>query len=282
MHPVIPNMETFDPFATAESRAKMAEDCQAYTPGSIEAFRFPVDEDFWEDFVACVEATPGAQDAPAFGVAASHRAGDPPLVANQRFVAGYVRGWERSNPHKVMLLPDDADSSATFHASHSFWRFLQSRLPAAAGAGGPRGQRRLMVRSTLDPRPPIELPADLWREICAKWEDRHHITKAGKQARRAALRGKRGRPLQQQQPTGLPTGSCRGGEVTRAALPAAAAAAALPTAVVSDGGKRATFALGGKLSASKPPGAAQLDAPRSDDFWAYGVLHYHVDSPPTG
>eukprot|EP01064_Diplonema_japonicum_P034146 TRINITY_DN698_c0_g1_i9.p1 TRINITY_DN698_c0_g1~~TRINITY_DN698_c0_g1_i9.p1 ORF type:complete len:402 (+),score=82.23 TRINITY_DN698_c0_g1_i9:78-1283(+) len=163
--PFIPRMPWFEPSDEPSAKALLLS--QAVTESND--VLFPADLDFWSNFVQEVQKYPGAMDPPYFDVDASHT--DQSVLVNQEFLRRFVSGWEKANPHVVVV--STPHGASTFHSSEEFWnRFVtmagqRSRMRAARGE---LGLEDTTVTSKMLPNmAPIKTTEEDWNDICRTW-----------------------------------------------------------------------------------------------------------------
>eukprot|EP01064_Diplonema_japonicum_P034142 TRINITY_DN698_c0_g1_i5.p1 TRINITY_DN698_c0_g1~~TRINITY_DN698_c0_g1_i5.p1 ORF type:complete len:209 (+),score=55.07 TRINITY_DN698_c0_g1_i5:78-704(+) len=172
--PFIPRMPWFEPSDEPSAKALLLS--QAVTESND--VLFPADLDFWSNFVQEVQKYPGAMDPPYFDVDASHT--DQSVLVNQEFLRRFVSGWEKANPHVVVV--STPHGASTFHSSEEFWnRFVtmagqRSRMRAARGE---LGLEDTTVTSKMLPNmAPIKTTEEDWNDICRTWEQEKSVGNA--------------------------------------------------------------------------------------------------------
>eukprot|EP01065_Artemidia_motanka_P026317 TRINITY_DN3123_c0_g2_i2.p1 TRINITY_DN3123_c0_g2~~TRINITY_DN3123_c0_g2_i2.p1 ORF type:complete len:425 (+),score=133.11 TRINITY_DN3123_c0_g2_i2:94-1275(+) len=138
--------------------------------GELQKFQFPADEQFWENIVQQARLSEAAQHEPHFDVSASHDHSTK-LVANQDWIRGFVRAWEKENPHVVTVT--GPDGSSNFRASERFWAEAFPRLRPAIP-----GERPLVGEVMVDNQGHGLYLANAreWDDVCAQWEVRNGCT----------------------------------------------------------------------------------------------------------
>eukprot|EP01059_Diplonema_ambulator_P001353 TRINITY_DN1112_c0_g2_i1.p1 TRINITY_DN1112_c0_g2~~TRINITY_DN1112_c0_g2_i1.p1 ORF type:complete len:248 (+),score=45.44 TRINITY_DN1112_c0_g2_i1:141-884(+) len=169
--PLIPRMPWFEPSDQPSAKASLLSQATENDP-----FTFPADDDFWNNFVQEVKRYPGAMNAPHYHVDASHT--DESVLVNQEFLRRFVSGWERANPHVVVV--STPHGASTFHSSEEFWnRFvtLAGQRHRMREARGETGLEDTTVTSKMLPTnmAPIKTTEEDWNDICRTWEQEKAI-----------------------------------------------------------------------------------------------------------
>eukprot|EP00756_Hemistasia_phaeocysticola_P053211 Hpha_TRINITY_DN28651_c0_g1::TRINITY_DN28651_c0_g1_i1::g.156379::m.156379 len=169
----VPAMPFFEPEADSAAAALLKKASDGI-PSDASEFSFPADVNFWENFVQA-QMSEEARQHPVARVSASHEA-DRALIVNRGFLRAFVRGWEETNPHVVVVSGPDGEK--TFHASKEFWNEVVEKLRKdAEGRPPPPPGTGVSIKSNLIPdMPAVHASTEDWNQACTQWEEKKQIT----------------------------------------------------------------------------------------------------------
>eukprot|EP00756_Hemistasia_phaeocysticola_P056918 Hpha_TRINITY_DN33560_c0_g1::TRINITY_DN33560_c0_g1_i1::g.170995::m.170995 len=157
----LPNMPMFNPAHDSDAMDAVRQGILEAESDKIDCFTFPADEWFWSAFVQQAKLNDEAAKRPRCDVTASHDPGNQVNV-NRKWMSGYVRGWEKANPHTVEV--KTPEGAVQFYASDEFWGKVVNNLPQTD-----KTDPDALTLETAG-KPTITTTKEAWRDACEDWE----------------------------------------------------------------------------------------------------------------